>query len=132
MKPKVNFKGLQKFSRQLEQLNEAQVSRFSEAAIKELAARLLAKAIKSTPVQSGYLQGSWTVGEVFREDGVCKIEVINPVEYASYVEFGHRTRNRKGWVDGKLMLTFSEQELLADAPGILQAKLDKFVRGFLA
>ena len=26
------------------------------------------------------------------------IELINPVEYASYVNSGHRTRNHTGWV----------------------------------
>ena len=53
------------------------------------------------------------------------IEVINPVEYASYVEFGHRTRNHKGWVEGKFMLTISEQEIRSDAPRVLENKLKK-------
>ena len=55
------------------------------------------------------------------------IEIINPVHYASYVEFGHRTANHKGWVEGKFMLTISEQELEADAPRILENKLQKFL-----
>lgn len=55
------------------------------------------------------------------------IEVINPVYYASYVEFGHRTRNHEGWVKGKFMLTISERELQAQAPAILERKLMKFL-----
>ena len=27
------------------------------------------------------------------------------------LKFGHRTRNHKGWVQGRFMLTISEQEL---------------------
>lgn len=54
------------------------------------------------------------------------IEVINPVEYASYVEKGHRTVNHKGWVTGHFMLTLSEKELQAITPGILEKKLIRF------
>ena len=53
------------------------------------------------------------------------IEVVNPVEYASYVEFGHRTRNHEGWVEGKFMLTISEQEVQGDAAKILENKLKR-------
>jgi len=47
------------------------------------------------------------------------------------VEFGHRTINRVGWVDGRFMLTISEQELEADAPRILENKLKNFFEGIL-
>ncbi len=56
------------------------------------------------------------------------IEVINPVEYASYVEFGHRTRGGGGWVKGQYFLTISEQELERMAPVILERKLDALLR----
>lgn len=57
------------------------------------------------------------------------IEIINPVEYASYVEYGHRTRNHKGWVEGKFMLTISEDEIRNSAPNILQKKLKNYLKG---
>jgi hypothetical protein len=53
------------------------------------------------------------------------IEVVNPVEYASYVEFGHRTRGGNGWVEGKFMLTISEQEIQSSAASILENKLKR-------
>ncbi len=56
------------------------------------------------------------------------IEVINPVQYASYVEFGHRTANGKGWVDGHYFLTLSEQDLRGLAPGLIEKKLEKRLR----
>ena len=59
-----------------------------------------------------------------------QVEIINPVHYASYVEFGHRTPDHKGWVPGVFMLTISEQELEADAPRILENKLQKFLSQF--
>ena len=55
------------------------------------------------------------------------IEIINPVKYSSYVEFGHRTRNHKGWVEGKFMLTMSENEIRNAAPRILEKKLEKYL-----
>lgn len=56
------------------------------------------------------------------------IDIVNPVEYASYVEYGHRTRNHKGWVEGHHMLTVSEAELNSMSDAILQKKLNKFMK----
>ena len=56
-----------------------------------------------------------------------KVEIINPVRYASYVEYGHRTKNHKGWVKGKFMLTISEQEVETIAPKLLEQKLLKYL-----
>lgn len=57
------------------------------------------------------------------------IEIVNPVEYAPYVEFGHRTRNLKGWVEGRFMLTFSEQKIQDIAPRVLERKIKQFLEG---
>lgn len=56
------------------------------------------------------------------------IEIVNPVEYASYVEYGHRTINN-GWVPGRLMMTTSEQELERIAPKVLERKIKKYLKG---
>ena len=45
------------------------------------------------------------------EGGSYIIEIVNPVEYASYVEYGHRTADHNGWVSGHFMMTISEKEL---------------------
>lgn len=60
------------------------------------------------------------------------IEIVNPVEYASYVEYGHRTANHKGWVPGKFMMTISEKKLRDIAPKVLENKLKKFLGGALS
>ena len=46
---------------------------------------------------------------------------------ASYVEFGHRKIGGKGWVQGKFMLTISEQEIKNNAPKILENKIKKYI-----
>ena len=65
--------------------------------------------------------------KIQRSGGDYRITIINPVEYASYVEFGHRTRNHKGWVPGQFMLTISEKNIREAAPGILEKKLKKWL-----
>jgi hypothetical protein len=144
---KVNFRDLKDFRDKLEKnLTGDQLNLFIEACAKELAARLLAKVIKRTPVgqypaetgkKGGTLRRGWTNGksqaaheyvgglQVNHTGDLYVIEIINPVEYASYVEFGHRTRDHEGWVEGRFMLTISEQEIEADAPRVLENKLKK-------
>lgn len=144
---KVDIKGLEDFKKNIEKnLGSDQVHVFIESCAKELAARLLAKVVKRTPVgqypaesgkKGGTLRRGWTGGKtasgsayaqslsVTHSGNAYTIEIVNPVEYASYVEFGHRTRNGEGWVDGHFMLTISEQEIQRDAPKILENKLKK-------
>ncbi len=171
---KVDFKELKKFQKQLEKFADKEVNEFLEACSKELAARLLAKVIKRTPVgdytkeievvakrdskkhnkgdtykktvnvgnkKGGTARRGWTANKKANASAYVDtivvnhfgdtyvIEIINPVEYISYLEYGHRTRNGKGWVTGKFMLTISEREIQGDAPKILEAKLKKFMEG---
>lgn len=55
------------------------------------------------------------------------VEVINPVEYASYVEYGHRT-TKGGEVPGHYFLTLSEQDLESLAPAAIERKLELQLR----
>lgn len=156
---KVDLKGLKKLQENLNNLNDKQVQEFIEGVAKELAARLLAKAIKRTPVgkypkgsgkKGGTLRRGWTTQKagsgsegmkgnnakayadtlkVNYFGGVYVVEVVNPTEYASYVEFGHRTRGGKGWVEGRFMLTISEQELQEDAPKVIEKKIKMILGG---
>jgi len=65
---------------------------------------------------------------IFKRGRTFYVEVINPVHYASYVEFGHRKRGGKGWVPGKYFLTVSEQKLAGRAPAIIEKELEKMLR----
>ena len=57
------------------------------------------------------------------------IEITNPVEYASYVEYRHVTTNRKGWVRGHFMMTISENEIRKIAPQLLEKRFAEFFGG---
>lgn len=150
------FKKLQQNLNKLQK--DTELNDFCEACARELAARLLAKVIKRTPVgqypkgsgkKGGTLRRGWTSQKssgseglntkgaaqfvdtlkVNHYGGIYVIEIVNPVEYASYVEYGHRTANHKGWVKGRFMMTISEQELEQIAPKLLEQKLKKFLGG---
>lgn len=136
---KIDIKQLERLRDNLEQINK-NIDDFIEICAKELAARLLAKVIKRTPVGQ-YPKGSGKTGGTLRRAWISHnikvshmgsnytVEIINPTEYASYVEYGHRTVNHKGWVPGQFMLTISEEEIRQSAPGILEAKVKKWLSG---
>lgn len=199
----VNLQELEAFRQKMEQKLGNNVHSFIEACAKELAARLLAKVIKRTPVgkkpeikgdkfakvkvkgadgkervrkylssegarletywggyKGGTLRRGWTAKtheeaesghgsgkpaheyaqslKIKRSGSKYTIEIINPVKYAPYVEYGHRQevgryvpalgkRLKNGWVKGKFMLTLSEQEIRNEAPRILENKLKKLL-----
>lgn len=152
-----NCKELVQFRKNIEKLNNTQKDEFLQSCAKELAARLLAKVIKRTPSDSGTLRRGWTTSSTGDAKHDTKqamyenmfgstqklskssmvinhvgdkyiIDIINPVEYASYVEYGHRTKDHKGWVNGHFMLTITESELNNMTDKMLQAKLNKFMK----
>lgn len=165
---RVNLTSLERLKKNIEKLGMENKDKFYESCLKEMAARLLSKVIKRTPVgastyamvnvldsdgntstykkgknkgkvkkkkekrhHGGTLRRGWTTGTISKAGGVYNVEIINPVLYASYVEYGHRTRGRRGWVTGKFMLTISVQELESEAPAILERKLTKFLKEIL-
>lgn len=132
---KCDFRELEELKNKIEKLGDKKAE-FMEACAKELAARLLAKVSKNTPTGiypsgsgkvGGTLKRGWTIGEIQHVGDVYKIEIINPVEYASYVEYGHRSRNHKDWIEGKFMMTIAEQEIKVATPRILENKLKKML-----
>jgi len=173
-----DFKQLEELAEKLEKMSKFDTQKFCEDVARELAARLLAKVIKRTPVgegtfeivtkngvqkrykvkSGGTLRRGWTAitqseaenGEtpnakeyanslkILRLGNYYVIVVKNPVEYASYVEFGHRQESGRfvpaigkrlkiAWAPGKFMLTISEKELEGQLPKLIERKLTKFM-----
>ncbi len=187
--------GMKKFQKQLNKIQQGNMEAFIDACAKELAARLLAKVIKRTPVgdyskeievvakkdskhhkkgdiytkkinpsgkKGGTLRRGWISKtheeaeqgsgeptaeqakayvdslEIKHTGNLLVIEIVNPVEWTSYVEYGHRQtvgryvpalgkKLKQGWVPGLFMLTASEQEIQNIAPKVLESKIKKFL-----
>jgi len=153
---KVDTSGLKEFEQQLKQVTESDMQRFTEQLVAELAGIALAKIIERTPVgeydqlvefttkdkkmvsftphtgkQGGTLRRNWTVGVVTRKGDLYEVEIVNNTDYASYVEYGHRTVNHAGWVEGKFMMTITEQDLESIGPAIIERRLTAFLKGVL-
>lgn len=155
----VDYKQLLELQERLQKLESGiETDAFCRECAKELAQRLYRKVVKRTPVgvyepitytkkdgtqktynegkKGGTLRKSWSVKAVTKQGNDYVCEIINPVEYASYVEYGHRQspgrfvpqigkRLKKGWVEGKFMLTISEKEIQNIAPKLIEKKLEK-------
>lgn len=85
------------------------------------------KRVNPSGKKGGTLRRGWTIGEIKKVGDTYKVEIINSTEYASYVEFGHRTSSHKGWVPGRFMMTISQQQIELIAPSILKKKLNKYL-----
>ena len=128
--------------------------RFYTEAAKDIASRLLTKVKKRTPVIYGSLRDAWAVLPIEHRGDQYVITVINGLQYASYVEYGHRQQPgrfipghwegerfiynhdeeggmvlKNAWVEGRFMLTISVQELERMAPALLEKRLLKFLKG---
>ena len=98
-----NYDQLKAFRDKFSKVTDTQKNLFMEECLKELAARLLAKVIKRTPV-GVYPSGSGKTGGTLR----------------------------RGWTGGeRFMLTISEKEIREAAPAILEAKIEKWLVGLL-
>ncbi len=82
-----------------------------------------------TPVDTGYLKKRWRITNVYRlaTSGSLGFALINDADYSSYVELGHTTRNREGWVEGYYMLTISMAELEKRLPRRFTLEFNKLL-----
>ena len=153
-----DFKELKRLEKRLEQLEQVDFDAVCRKTAKKIAAMLLNKVKKRTPVgvvpdglddealehwegyEGGNLRDQWDVLPIERNGDQYIVTVINPVEYASYVEYGHRQRPgryvpalgkslKANWVDGRFMLTISVQEVQAKAPAITEKAIYKALKG---
>lgn len=145
---RVDYSQLRAFAQAVDKLSSSEMDKLCIDCSKALAARLLALVIPKTPVgkypkgsgkKGGTLRRGWGSKSggaatsyaqslhVQKSGNVYTVEIVNPVDYASYVEFGHRTVNG-GWVEGRYMLTISEEKLKTVAPSVLESMVLKKLR----
>ena len=90
--------------------------------------------------RGGSLRDAWTILPIEKHGDQYTVTIINNLEYASYVEYGHRQTPGRyvpalgktltaSWVPGKLMLTISEQEVKVLVPSILNDMLYDALKG---
>ena len=75
--------------------------------LSKVSSKLIRKVKLKTPVDTGVLRRSWKYKTINENEGILS----NGVHYAQYVEYGHRTRGGKSFVDGVYMLEKSVKEI---------------------
>lgn len=135
---RVDIRELRKFKENIDRLSDTDIEKMNERIIKETARRFLNEVIQRTPVGlypegsgrvGGTLRRGWTANQInVRKNGSnYEVEIINSVDYASFVEYGHRTRNG-GWVNGRFFMTISVDRVEGMAPAIAQKHIRRTLR----
>lgn len=133
---KFEFGEIERLAKGMKQVVDHRViERWIRDLLLELAYRAESKIKRKTPVgETGDLRRRWSVGKVEKRGDAYVVEIINNLEYASYVEYGHRTgKDLTGWVEGRFMATISMKEIERMLPGYIEKKqvelLEKIMGG---
>ena len=97
----------------------------------EMANRVIAKTKPRTPVDTGALRAAWQLGNIKGSGENLEIEILNPMEYATEIEYGHRiVRNgiEVGWYEGRFMLKTSIDEVRRQMPLRYQGAFMRFCK----
>ena len=102
------IKGLDKFIISLNEMDD-NFNRDLQALVEKHGGKLLRNTKKKTPVDTGQLRRSWEL-----EKGDLYVKLMNRTEYAQFIEYGHRTRGGKSYVEGVYMLKTSFEKTKKD------------------
>lgn len=97
---------------------------------KRIALLAIRKVKKMTPVDTGDLRNNWKF-YIRKKGNAFTILIYNQLEYASFVEKGHRIvvgGQTIGWVEGKFMLKLSMAEMERIAPNMWKKEVEKEMR----
>ena len=102
----MKIEGLNELIRSLDKSSE-NYEKEAKKALKEIGMRLKHKVSSKSPKDTGVLKKSWKYRTINSNEGI----VSTNVEYAPYVEYGHRTRGGKSFVEGVYMLEKTVKEI---------------------
>jgi hypothetical protein len=155
---RIHFGALKRFQKKFHEVfgKDADCGQYIKEILKTSASRCLHRTEQRTPVDTGQLRANWEAETPKKAGWDYRVKIKNDVEYATYVEFGHRPnwqgmirgkKNKQGvpklefgdfemedgtpakaWVDGYFMLTKSMDETRQDLPKVAEEVLTKKLR----
>lgn len=131
------FRALRELNERVKQAaTEAEMDGFYTGLLDDMAGGLIKMVVRETPCKTHQLQHGWLRTKAVRRGKNYEAEIYNNVEYASWVENGHRTRlNKKTgerhWVEGVHMLRKSVFAYQRAAPAYIKKKTEEFLRGMM-
>nr|DAT28975.1 MAG TPA: type I neck protein [Caudoviricetes sp.] len=130
----INNKELEEYYLKVENARE-RLKDFDKKFLNTLAAMVMQRVIPRTPVKTGRLRRSWKVSEIKQKGNDLEIAIYNDAKdngmdesYASYIEYGHFTRGRVDWIEGRWMLTISTDEVNAEMRRVYDNLFNKFMK----
>ena len=134
---KIDIRQLKEFEKNVRKLSDKQLEETCIRAITEIAGRYLRAVSPLTPVGEytdgrvgGTLRRGWEgIDIVVKKVGTnYVIELENDVKYASYVNYGHRTRNG-GWVEGRFFAEVAAEQIERQQRSIVERQVLNTLRG---
>ena len=96
--------------------------------------RFIREVKNRTPVDTGDLRNHWKLDGITRNGDTLEVWFVNPMNYATYVEYGHAKPYKAGaspgsadWVEGYFMMTVSLQIIERNLPARFDKAFDAFI-----
>lgn len=96
--------------------------------------RFIREVKNRTPVDTGDLRNHWKLEGMTRDGDTLQVWFVNPMHYASFVEYGHAKPYKSGaapgsadWVEGYFMMTVSLDVIKRGMPSRFNKELEKFL-----
>lgn len=123
---------IKKFRDSLEKAIEKDVVEQSMIKVlQDMGKELLSGTKRRTPVDTGDLKRNWEISDVKKVGDDLEITMFNPTKYAMYVEYGHRTKDHRKWIEGAYMGTLSMKKLQRESDKYMKAALDHIMKEVL-
>lgn len=96
--------------------------------------RFIAEVKPRTPVDTGDLRNHWKLDGITRAGDTLQVWFVNPMYYATFVEYGHAKPYKAGaaegsadWVEGYFMMTVSLEIIYRSMPARFNRELNAFL-----
>ena len=121
---------------QVKAANPTQLKTELQQSLKRVGVQAKRRVSNATPIGkpprgTGNLRRGWKVNGPFISGTIISIQLYNNVEYAPFVENGHRTRGGGGWVPGRFMLRDSIEAISGELPQLLTPGFMSAMEGLL-
>lgn len=127
---KCEYDDVTRFQANLERFQGRELDALARRICNTIAKELYDDAKNNTPTgvrtkNPGNLKRSWKQSAVTKSGAHWTVTVYNTADYAIYVEYGHRTRDHKKWVEGRFMLTNAKKRIDKKARIIISEEVKK-------
>ena len=112
--------GLEKFIKDINKMDSG-IKEELQKLVDKYGGLILRDVKRKTPVDTGQLRRSWQL-----EKGDLYVKIFNNTSYSIFIEFGHRTRGGKSYVEGVYMLKTTFEKQVKNFESDLEKLLEKY------